>query len=113
SRRPKALGPLASTPDLDPEKMTEDTVFGTGQIAHLTWKQRLDLLSCTECGRCQDQCPAWATDKPLSPKLVIMDLRDHLFASAPELLHSGGSAADGDGAGVAGKPLVPEIIEDD
>jgi Fe-S oxidoreductase len=111
SRRPKALGPLASTPDLDPEKMTEETVFGTGQIAHLTWKQRLDLLSCTECGRCQDQCPAWATDKPLSPKLVIMDLRDHLFAAAPELLHHGAPAADGEG--VAAKPLVPDVIEDD
>jgi len=52
----------------------------------LTWKQRLDLISCTECGRCQDQCPAWATDKPLSPKLVIMDLREQLFHSASELL---------------------------
>jgi Fe-S oxidoreductase len=120
SRRPKALGPLGSTPDLDPEKMTEETVFGTGQIAHLTWKQRLDLLSCTECGRCQDQCPAWATDKPLSPKLVIMDLRDHLFASAPELLKRGQPAAAdgegngaGDGAGIAAKPLVPDVIEDD
>jgi Fe-S oxidoreductase len=115
SRRPKALGPLGSTPDLDPEKMTEDTVFGTGQIAHLTWKQRLDLISCTECGRCQDQCPAWATDKPLSPKLVIMDLRDQMFAAAPELLH--GTAANGEGAadgdGVAAKPLVPDVIEED
>jgi Fe-S oxidoreductase len=109
SRRPKALGPLGSTPDLDPEKMTEETVFGTGQIAHLTWKQRLDLLSCTECGRCQDQCPAWATDKPLSPKLVIMDLRDQLFASAPELLAKGEPPADG----TAAKPLVPDVIEDD
>ncbi|HUE60250.1 MAG TPA: Fe-S oxidoreductase, partial [Acidimicrobiales bacterium] len=65
SRRPKALGALGTTPDLDPEKMEEDTVFGTGLIAHTTWKQRLDFISCTECGRCQDQCPAWATDKPL------------------------------------------------
>ncbi len=117
SRRPKALGPLATTPDLDPEKMTEDTVFGTGQIAHLTWKQRLDLMSCTECGRCQDQCPAWATDKPLSPKLVIMDLRDHMFASAPQLLAA--AKADGSGEsdptaeGVAAKPLVPDVIEED
>ena len=130
SRRPKALGPLGSTPDLDPEKMTEDTVFGTGLIGHLTWKQRLDLLSCTECGRCQDQCPAWATGKPLSPKLVIMDLREHLFASAPELLagqpriprpnavpvavgasvSADGGAAEG---GVATKPLVPDVITED
>ena len=108
SRRPKALGPLASTPDLDPENMTEDTVFGTGLIAHTTWKQRLDFISCTECGRCQDQCPAWATEKPLSPKLVIMDLRDHMFSSASELL-SGKAAEDG----VSTKPLVPDIIDPD
>jgi Fe-S oxidoreductase len=136
SRRPKALGALATTPDLDPEKMTEDTVFGTGLIGHLTWKQRLDLLSCTECGRCQDQCPAWATGKPLSPKLVIMDLREHMFASAPALLSGqpllpkpnaapvpiGGSGAGGDAetaddAGgalaVATTPLVPEVIKED
>ena len=109
SRRPKALGPLGTTPDLDPEKMTEDTVFGTGTIRDLTWKQRLDLISCTECGRCQDQCPAWATDKPLSPKLVIMDLREHLFASSKELL-SGADIADD---GVAAKALVPDIIDSD
>ena len=46
----------------------------------------LDFATCTECGRCQSQCPAWNTGKPLSPKLVIMDLRDHLFAKAPYLL---------------------------
>jgi Fe-S oxidoreductase/TM2 domain-containing membrane protein YozV len=108
SRRPKALGPLHTTPDLDPEKMDEDTVFGTGLIGHLTWKQRLDLMSCTECGRCQDQCPAWATEKPLSPKLVIMDLRDQMFASAKDLLS--GHASDG---AVASKPLVPDVIHDD
>jgi Fe-S oxidoreductase len=109
SRRPNALGPLGTTPDLDPEKMTEETVFGTGLVSHLTWKQRLDLISCTECGRCQDQCPAWATDKPLSPKLVIMDLREHLFASASELLGNGEAHDDG----VAAKPLVPDVIESD
>ena len=112
SRRPKALGPLATTPDLDPENMTEDTVIGTGLIAHTTWKQRLDFLSCTECGRCQDQCPAWATDKPLSPKLVIMDLRDQMMASASELLS--GKETNGDASDrVSAKPLVPDVIEDD
>ena len=125
SRRPKALGPLATTPDMDPENMTEETVFGTGVVGHLTWKQRLDLISCTECGRCQDQCPAWATDKPLSPKLVIMDLREHLFASAGELLGKKASATAEAGAagsatnagatagGVATKPLVPDVIAPD
>jgi Fe-S oxidoreductase/TM2 domain-containing membrane protein YozV len=109
SRRPNALGPLGTTPDLDPEKMTEDTVFGTGLISHLTWKQRLDLISCTECGRCQDQCPAWNTDKPLSPKLVIMDLREQLFGSAQELMSGDEIPSDG----VAAKPLVPDVIDPD
>ena len=44
------------------------------------------MATCTECGRCQSQCPAWNTGKPLSPKLMIMDLRDHLFSAAPYLL---------------------------
>ena len=109
SRRPKALGPLGTTPDLDPENMTADTVLGIGLIAHTTWKQRLDFLSCTECGRCQDQCPAWATDKPLSPKLVIMNLRDQMMASASQLL----SGAEAQAEGPAAKPLVPDIIQDD
>ncbi|MGI8493346.1 MAG: (Fe-S)-binding protein, partial [Acidimicrobiales bacterium] len=100
SRRPKALGPMHNTLDLDPENMTEDTVFGMGTIEHSTWKQRLDMLSCTECGRCQDQCPAWATDKPLSPKKIIMDLRDHLFASAGEILTTP-RTANGSGASEA------------
>jgi ferredoxin len=55
-------------------------------LGHLTWKGMLDLGTCTECGRCQSQCPAWATGKPLSPKQLILDLRDHAFAKAPYLL---------------------------
>src|SRR5258708_343067 len=86
SRRPIALGALATTPNMNPEELSEDDVFGAGEITHFSWKQLLDLLSCTECGRCQDQCPAWNTGKPLSPKLVIMDLRDHWMAKAPYIL---------------------------
>jgi len=59
--------------------------FGAGTVADLTWKQMLDAMSCTECGRCQDACPAFATGKALSPKLLVMGIRDQLFAegSAP------------------------------
>ena len=53
--------------------------FGAGTAKDLTWKQVLDTFSCTECGRCQDACPAFATGKILSPKLVIMGLRDPPF----------------------------------
>jgi Fe-S oxidoreductase len=60
--------------------------FGAGTIRDLTWKEMVDAFSCTECGRCQDVCPAYATGKLLSPKLVIMGIRDRVFADGPNLL---------------------------
>ena len=62
------------------EDPAEDDVFGLGNRADISWKGLLDMTSCTECGRCQSQCPAWHTDKPLSPKLLIMAMRDHAMA---------------------------------
>jgi Fe-S oxidoreductase len=59
------------------EDPSEDDVFGIGKAADISWKGLLDMASCTECGRCQSQCPTWHTDKPLSPKLLIMAMRDH------------------------------------
>jgi Fe-S oxidoreductase len=89
-RMPKALGPLlpmeSGGKEIDFEDPDEDDTFGRGKIEDFTWKGMLDFATCTECGRCQSQCPAWNTGKPLSPKLVIMDLRDHLFAKAPYLI---------------------------
>ncbi len=90
-RRPNALGALEPMRSggkvLDFEEADPDVdVFGLGKIEDFTWKGLLDMGTCTECGRCQSQCPAWATGKPLSPKQVILDLRDHVFAKAPYLL---------------------------
>ncbi len=62
------------------EDPSEDDVFGLGTRGDISWKGLLDMTSCTECGRCQSQCPAWHTDKPLSPKLLIMAMRDHAMA---------------------------------
>jgi Fe-S oxidoreductase len=76
--------------------------FGAATVADLTWKQMLDTMSCTECGRCQDVCPAFATGKALSPKLLIMGLRDHLFAEGPKAL-AGGEVT----------PLVPNAVADE
>jgi Fe-S oxidoreductase len=103
SRRPRALGALNKTPDMDMENIDEDTVFGVGEIGHFSWKQMLDFATCTECGRCQSACPAWNTEKPLSPKLLVMALRDNMFASATPLL-------GGEGQQTA---LVPNIIDPD
>ncbi len=66
-------------PLLDIEKSES---FGLSKVEQLTWKQQLDLATCTECGRCQSHCPAFNTGKPLSPKLFITDLRDAWYASA-------------------------------
>ena len=79
----RAGGAPVDFDDLD--ALDEDASLGTGRIEDFTWKGLLDLTSCTECGRCQDACPAWATDKPLSPKLFVMGLRDHAYAKAPWL----------------------------
>jgi ferredoxin len=92
-RQPVALGaakPMMSagkplTLD-DLEDLDEDTKLGVGASEDFSWKGILDMATCTECGRCQDQCPAWNTEKPLSPKLLMMALRDHTMAKAPYLL---------------------------
>ena len=73
----------------DDETPEEDMRFGIGTVTDLTWKQMMDAFSCTECGRCQDACPAYATGKVLSPKLVVMGVRDHLFQEGPKALDAG------------------------
>ncbi len=97
-RLPNALGPLLPMESkgeyINFEDPAEDAVFGRGKIEDFTWKGYLDLTTCTECGRCQSQCPAWNTGKPLSPKILIMDLRDHLFAKAPYILGDKHAATD-------------------
>ncbi|GAB3037444.1 (Fe-S)-binding protein [Mycobacterium bourgelatii] len=89
-RLPDGLGPLlpveADGKPIDFENPPDDAEFGRGKIEDFSWKAMLDFATCTECGRCQSQCPAWNTGKPLSPKLVIMDLRDHWMAKAPYIL---------------------------
>ena len=67
---------------VDFEKPEAEVRFGSARAADMTWKQMLDTMSCTECGRCQDVCPAYATGKALSPKLLIMAMRDHLVSGA-------------------------------
>jgi Fe-S oxidoreductase len=115
SRRPRALGallPVASGgKPVDFEDPGEDDKIGRGAIEDFTWKGMLDFATCTECGRCQSQCPAWHTDKPLNPKLLIMNLRDHALAKAPYLL-----AAEDQRAALpeavqteAGRPLVAPV----
>lgn len=87
----------------------DDLRFGTGTVADMTWKQMLDTMSCTECGRCQDVCPAYATGKELSPKLLIMGLRDQLFAEGPRLLREG---AEFEPSPLVGKAVSADVVWD-
>jgi Fe-S oxidoreductase len=95
SRRPNALGPLLPMyykgEPINFEDPPDDARYGKGHIDDFTWKNYLDFMACTECGRCQSQCPAWNTGKPLSPKLLILDLRDNMFAAAPYLMAASGT----------------------
>ncbi|MBD0746056.1 (Fe-S)-binding protein [Streptomyces sp. CBMA152] len=91
---------------IDFEEPGDDDVYGVSQIEHFSWKGILDFSTCTECGRCQSQCPAWNTGKPLSPKLLIMSLRDHAHAKAPYLLAGGGKDMEGN------EKATPEQLKD-
>ena len=117
ARKPNALGPLmpmySGNHLIDFENPADDDTFGRGRIEDFTIKGLLDLATCTECGRCQSACPAWNTGKVLNPKLVVTELRDHLFASAPRLL-SGKQAAEEMrplvGVAEAGGVIDPEAL---
>ena len=92
-----SLGPLPAMLShgevINFEDPKDDDVFGLGTRADITWKGLLDMSTCTECGRCQSQCPAWHTEKPLSPKLLIMAMRDHAFAKSVETEAMAGEGA--------------------
>jgi Fe-S oxidoreductase len=87
---------------------TEEAHLGAASLQDLTWKQILDTYTCTECGRCQDVCPAWNTGKPLSPKLLIMNLRDHIFDEGEEIVW-----AKREGQEREKVPLNPDVVEDE
>lgn len=59
-------------------------IYGTSKIPHFDWKQILDMYTCTECGRCSAQCPATASNKPLAPRQMLLDLRNYLYEHTDE-----------------------------
>ncbi|SDC86816.1 (Fe-S)-binding protein [Actinokineospora iranica] len=91
-------GKVLDLEEADPEV----DAFGAGKVEDFSWKGWLDFTTCTECGRCQSQCPAWNTGKPLSPKLLITQLRDHAYAKAPYLLAGGKKDMAGEEIGLTG-----------
>jgi Fe-S oxidoreductase len=90
---------------IDFEQPEAEVRFGSARVTDMTWKQMLDTMSCTECGRCQDVCPAYATGKMLSPKLLIMAMRDQLLVEGPKALAAGDA--------YTARPIVPNAVTDD
>jgi Fe-S oxidoreductase len=101
----KNLGPMGSLSRMNFEDETAEK-FGASELRDFTWKQLMDLYSCTECGRCQIACPAFATKKPLSPFRVIHRLRAQLMRD------KGGLFARGD-AVLRGAPVIPDTVTED
>jgi len=99
SPRPKgALSPL----DLDSVE-----TLGAAKVTDFTWKQLLDCYACVVCGNCQDACPAYATGKPLNPKKVIQDLKQHLLEVGPKLVSGKAEEAN------PGKALIGDVVTED
>lgn len=84
--------------------------IGVARIEHFTWKALLDFYTCTECGRCSDNCPAHRTGKILSPKHMTLALRDHLYGREEELITQQASETH---LGLSPINLVPEVIHPD
>ena len=98
------LGPAGTLSRMDFEDESAEK-FGNSEIRDFTWKQLLDLYACTECGRCQAACPAYLTEKPLSPFNMIHRMRGHLMDERGKLLKGE--------EGVEGTPIIPETMTTD
>ena len=107
---------LAPLGQLSKQDLENATTFGTSHIDQFTWKQVMDMFSCTECGRCSSQCPATATGKPLAPRQLLLDLRNYLYAHQDEVIQKRVTASpNGDGAEPAevGENVVGPVIADE
>lgn len=104
----RSLEPKGILTHLDLEDEEAES-FGVSKIEEFTWKQLMDLDACIRCGRCQDNCPAYLTDKPLSPKKIINDLKDHMSLRGPQILKAKARGNEPEEI----PPLAGSIIEED
>jgi len=101
----KNLGPMGGLSRMNFEDESAEK-FGASELRDFTWKQLMDLYSCTECGRCQIACPAFTTKKPLSPFRVIHRLRSQLMRDKGGLFAPGAAA-------LRGTPVIPDNVTED
>jgi len=95
-------------PSMDLEEIDEDSTFGVATVTDFTWKQMLDMYTCTECGRCREFCPTTLTHKPLQPVLFLKSVRDQLYSEQSGILGS-----PGDGGHRSETELVPAVVDPD
>jgi Fe-S oxidoreductase len=111
----RRFGSIGELTKMDLEDETVET-YGVSRIEEFTWKQLLDLYACTECGRCSENCPANLTGKPLSPKLSIHHLKEHLQKKGKLLLAQGEAGSEVPGTNPAGelaKDLIGDVCQHD
>lgn len=94
-------------PIISPQEFETAESFGVGTVENFTWKQLMDGDACTRCGRCQDNCPAYLTEKPLSPKKIINDVKAAMDDRIPKLLNAS------DPTTVESKALIGEYVLED
>jgi Fe-S oxidoreductase/nitrate reductase gamma subunit len=94
-------GEIKPIPDIENQE-----TFGVAKLREFTWKQLLDTDACTRCGRCQDNCPAYLSGKPLSPKKVIQDLKGHLTGQEKK-------SGKGEASGEQTLPIAGNVISED
>jgi Fe-S oxidoreductase len=93
-------------PGMDLENIDEDSTFGIATVTDFTWKQMLDMYTCTECGRCREFCPTTITHKPLQPVLFLKSVRNQLYSEQAQILGS-----PGDGGHASETALVPAVVD--
>jgi len=104
------LNPPGKLPSMDLENVDEKTRFGISTITDFTWKQMLDMYTCTECGRCREYCPTTLTDKPLQPVQFLKSVRNQLYSEQNELLSTSGEEATGSQHELVPVVVDPEVI---
>lgn len=83
------------------------TTFGIDKIKEFSWKDVMDMYTCTECGRCTSHCPAYNSDKPLNPKALLMEMKDYLYENSETLTYG----KEEEKQAIVDKPLVPEVVD--
>jgi Fe-S oxidoreductase len=93
-----------------PDFTSETPRFGRSTPTQFTWKQTLDMYSCTECGRCSSVCPATATGKPLAPRQFLLNLRDMTYGLQTKILAEGSAALEAEVVVGEGRPIIDDVL---